>query len=349
MQHYPFREGLGSDNHAGVHPEILAALVSVNISHAPSYGIDPVSETCEHIFKKTFGPNASSFLMFNGTAANVACLKALLKSFEAVVCSPHSHLHTSECGAPETHLGSKLLLAPSRDGKIRPEDIEPFLVQRGDQHAVQARVVSITQPTELGVCYTLEELRELREFTTKHNLKLHMDGARLANAAYFLKCSLKELTADIKLDALSFGGTKNGLLGVEAVIFWDQSLAQDFRYYRKQLMQLPSKTRFLSIQFKTYLESDLWHRISKHSHQMALYLEQGLRKIPSLKILFPVESNGVFVKMPRSWIKPLKSEMFFYVWDEHEGSCRLMTSFDTTEESLNRFIHKALSLEEKKT
>lgn len=337
---------LGSDNHSGIHPRILQALLEANSSHAHSYGGDEFSRECEKLFKKIFGSDSSAFLVFNGTAANVACLKALTRSYEAVICSEQSHLHLDECGAPEYHLGIKLLTLPSEDGKIRPEQIGRLLVRLGDQHHVQPRVVSITQPTELGVCYTMEELAELRKFTRQHNLKLHMDGARLANAAVFLGVSLTELTSGVGLDALSFGGTKNGLLGGEVVVLWNQEEAKHFKFYRKQLLQLPSKMRFMSAQFLAYLNDDLYKEIAEHSHRMAKLLESGLRQISDIDIVHPVESNAVFAKIPKSWSKILKDEMFFYVWDEHQWLCRLMTSFDSTPTEIHRFIDKALALKE---
>lgn len=337
---------LGSDNHSGIHPKILESLMKANTSHAHSYGQDEWSQACEKIIKQKFGQKAQPYLVFNGTAANVASLRALVKSYEAIICSEQSHLHLDECGAPEFHLGSKLLVLPSEDGKITPEAISQLLTRLGDQHHVQPGAVSITQPTELGLCYTLEELKELREFTAKHNLRLHVDGARLSNAAHYLGCSLKNLTEDIGIDALSFGGTKNGLLGVDAVIFWGKEFATDFKYHRKQLMQLPSKMRFLSSQFLAYFEDDLYLDIAKHSHLMAKHLESGLRKNPMVEVLFPTQSNAVFARFPKAWIKTLKSEMFFYVWEEKSWACRLMTSFDSKLDDIDRFLTLANSLKE---
>jgi threonine aldolase len=253
-------------------------------------------------------------------------------------------LDQDECGAPEKHLGVKLLTLSSEDGKITPAQIEKLLVRRGDQHHVQPRVVSITQPTELGVCYSPEELKELRAFTRRHQLLLHMDGARLANAAYFLQASFRELTGDIGLDALSLGGTKNGLLGAEAVIFWNQDWARDFKFHRKQMMQLPSKMRFLAAQFSAYFHQDLWREIASHSHAMALSLKNGLEGIPGVEILHPVESNAVFIRFPKTWTKTLKEQMFFYIWDETRWSGRLMASFDTRAEDINEFVQCARRL-----
>lgn len=341
-----FKESLGSDNHSGIHPNILKALLSANTSHSPSYGQDILTERCQKAFQENFGSNSFSFLVFNGSAANVACLKALTKSYEAVICSDQAHLHLDECGAPEFHLGVKLLTLPSSNGKITPTQIEKLLVRKGDQHHVQPGVVSITQPTELGVCYSLEEMKKLREVTKKHGLRLHIDGARLANAAHFLNCSFQDLTQNIGIDALSFGGTKNGLLGAEAVVFWDENQARDFKFYRKQLLQLPSKMRFLSAQFLAYFENDLWKKIASHSHSCAQLLAEELKGLPEIQILHPVQSNAVFARIPKSWTKPLKEEMFFYIWDERDWSCRFMTSFDSNPEKIKMFVQTARRLKE---
>lgn len=334
----PIHRGFGSDNHSGIHPALLQALVDVNQGHAPSYGTDPLTEKAHQIFRQQFGDQATPFFVFNGTAANVLCIQSLIKSHHSVICAQTSHIQVDECGAPEAHVGCKLMAIPSPDGKIRPQDIEKQLIRRGDQHYAQPRLVSITQPTELGTVYTMDELRDLRDFTKKNGLYLHIDGARLIYAARHLKVSLQELTSELGIDALSFGGTKNGLLFGEAVILFDKDLAKDFKFIRKQTMQLPSKMRFLSAQFIRLLEGDLWKEIADHGIKMAQLLAQNVQDIPQVQITQKVESNAVFARLPSSWIKPLRNNHFFYVWNESTWEVRWMTTFDTQPEDIKNFV-----------
>lgn len=341
---YRFKKSLGSDNHSGVHPAILAAIAEVNVSHAPSYGMDPVSLEAEQEFQRVFGSHVKTFFVFNGTAANVLCVKALLKSYEAVIAAETSHLNSDECGAPEFIAGVKVIPVRTPNGKITPEDIKARAVRRGDQHASQVRMVSITQPTELGTVYTLKELKEIRKVTRDLNLFLHVDGTRLIHAATTLQCELSDLTSEIDIDCLSFGGTKNGLLGAEAVVFFKPECADDFKFFRKQGLQLPSKTRFMAAQFLAFLTNDLWREISAHSCAMAQRLAQQLSDIPEVTICQKVESNAVFVRVPQSWIKPLREHTFFYVWDESDWTLRWMTSYDTQAEEIDQFILKIKGL-----
>lgn len=339
------RNSIGSDNHSGVHPKVLEAILKANGGHAPSYGTDSYSESIQDIFKNHFGPQSKSFFVFNGTAANVLCLRALMKSYEAVICSDVSHLHMDECGAPENAIGCKLHVIHSKDGKITPEQIRPFLIRGGDQHYAQPRVVSITQPTEYGTVYSLEEMRELRRFTKENGLKLHVDGSRLIYAAHKLGCNLHDLTAGIGIDALSFGGTKNGLLFGELVVLYDESAAKDFKYIRKQNLQLPSKMRFLAAQFDELLgPAQLWKEIAGRGHEMALYLKKQLQDIKAITVTQKVEANAVFARIPKEWLKPLREEMFFYVWDEFTYEVRWMMSFDIEKSDIDKFVQKLKSL-----
>ena len=334
---FQFSTGFGSDNHSGVHPKILQALTDLNYGHAHSYGMDEVSQQAAQEFARHFGDDIDVHYVFNGTAANVLCLNALIKSYEAVICADQAHLHLDECAAPEKHLGCKLIPLPTSDGKIRPEQVKQVLKRRGDQHHAQPRAISITQPTEVGTVYSLEEMKALGELAQAEDLFFHVDGARLVNAAVHLGVDLKTLTTDMKVDALSLGGTKNGLLGAEAVILFSRARRKDFKFLRKQAMQLPSKMRFISGQFLIYLQGDLWQEIAQHSTSMATRLHQILAEFPEIQVCYPVQSNALFVRIPKAWTKALKKQAFFYVWDEDQWIMRWMMSFDTTEEQLQNF------------
>ncbi|MCM2282259.1 MAG: low specificity L-threonine aldolase [Bdellovibrionaceae bacterium] len=341
----PAKIGFGSDNHSGVHPEIMTAIAAASRGHAPSYGTDEISARVAKLFEREFGPGTQAFFVFNGTAANVLALDACVKPFQAVLCSEHSHIHVDECGAPERWIGAKLLPVPAPDGKVRVSDLRTRLIRRGDQHYSQAAVVSIAQPTELGTVYSLDELRAIAAFTKEQRLLFHIDGARLVNAAEYLGCSLRELTRDVGVDVLSFGGTKNGLLFGEAVVFFREDLAQDFKYRRKQAMQLPSKTRFVAAQFEAWLGTDLWLRTARHANSMARRLAAGLQSRSSIQLTQLTQANGVFVRLPKSWIAKLRARAFFYVWNELDShstdgrlECRLMTTFDTTPAAIDDFL-----------
>lgn len=333
-----FKKDLGSDNHSGVHPKILAALSEANRKHAPSYGTDPISRLCESEFKRLLGPSARPFFVFNGTAANVLSIRALVQSYHSIICAETAHLNVDECAAPESLIGCKLLTLPTPDGKLTPEQVERCMIRAGDQHYAQPKLVSISQPTEVGTLYSIEELKALREATRRHGLYLHIDGARITNAAEALGVSLKQLTSDIGIDALSFGGTKNGLLFGEAVVFFAPEPAKDFKYIRKQNLQLPSKMRFLAAQFYAFFKDDLWRDIAAHSNQMAQALAERLTEFPEVEVMQEVQTNMIFVRIPKPWTKPLKKQAFFYVFDEHEWIMRWMTSFDTQEEDLQAFV-----------
>lgn len=329
----------GSDNHSGAHPLVIEKLLAENSGHAPSYGTDPTSLRVTENMKKTFGNEAEIFFVFNGTAANVLAISTLVESYHSIICASTSHLQMDECGAPEKAIGCKLVLIESRDGRITPDQIAEKLVRLGDQHASQPKLVSITLPTEYGTCYTLEELRALREFTRAKGLYLHIDGARLVHAANYLKCDLYEITGKLGADAVSFGGTKNGLMFGEAVVVYSQRAKEKLKYLRKQYMQLPSKTRFIAAQFDALLsDDDLWREITSHTHRLALRLRDGLLTIPEVAITQDVQANSVFAKIPKNWVKHLREHYFFYVWDEKTFEVRLMMSFDSTAEHVDDFI-----------
>jgi threonine aldolase len=326
-----------SDNNAVVHPEALEAIRRANEGHAVGYGDDSYTESAVEKFREQFGPDVAVFFVFNGTAANVLSLQALTRSFHSVLCAELSHIYTDECGAPERFTGCKLVPLQAPTGKLTVETVAHAYHGIGDQHHSQPRVVSITQSTEMGTVYKPAEIESLARFAHEHNMFLHMDGARISNAAAAQGLTLRQATRDLGVDVLSFGGTKNGLMGVEAVVFFRPELAQDFMFVRKQGMQLASKMRFLSAQMEALLTNDLWRRNAEHANRMARQLEQALAKIPRLKIVYPVEANGVFAQIPREAIAKIQERYFFYVWNEDQLVVRWMCSFDTTEEDVREF------------
>ena len=329
--------GFASDNNAGVHPEILEAIARANQGHVVAYGDDAYTRSAIAKFEEHFGKGISVFFTFNGTGANVLGLEAMMRPYHAVLCSDYAHIYTDECGAPEKHLGSKLIPLPHQDGKITVEQVKHAYHGIGDQHHVQARVVSITQSTEMGTVYQPQEIQALARFAHDHDMYLHVDGARLANAAASLQQTLRQATRDLGVDVLSFGGTKNGIMGGEAVVFFNQALASDFLFLRKQGMQLASKMRFIAVQFEALLTGELWRRSAEHSNRMAQLLQAEIRKIPQVRVVWRVEANGVFAQIPEHAIEKIKQRYFFYPWIEEESIVRWMCSFDTTEEDVREF------------
>ncbi|MFN3454997.1 MAG: threonine aldolase family protein [Pseudobdellovibrio sp.] len=330
--------GFGSDNHAPVYPSIMEALLKVNKEHEPSYGTDSITEACKNIFKQNFGPSSESFFVFNGTAANILSLRALIRPHESCLVTDISHLNTDECGAPEAFSG-KLIPVLSRNGKFIFEELEKKLIRLGDQHYSQPKAISITQPTEYGTVYSYEELEKIISWAKKHHLYVHIDGARFTNALYFLNTTFQEFCTKLDIDIISFGGTKNGLMFGETIIILNKCLQKDFKYIRKHLAQLPSKTRYLGAQFLAYLNENTHFKIAQNSCDMATYLKEQIEThCRDFTITQPVESNVVFCKIPKKYIKPLKQKYFFYVWDEHTFECRLMTSWDTQKEDIDGFI-----------
>ena len=327
-----------SDNNAGVHPEVLQAVGAANRGHAVGYGDDPYTESVAQEFKRHFGPDIDVFFVFNGTAANCLSLKALTNSYHAVICGEAAHIYTDECGAPEKFTGCKLIPVPVTNGKLTVEGVSHAYHGIDDPHHVQPRVISITQATEVGTVYQPDEIKVLARFAHERGMFLHMDGARIANAAASLGQSLRQATRDLGVDVLSFGGTKNGALGAEAVVFFDTKLDKDFLYLRKQGMQLASKMRFISAQFDALFTGDLWLKSARHANRMARLLQKELREIPQVKIVYKVEANGVFAKIPRSAIAKLQKRYFFYVWNEQQSVVRWMCSFDTTEQDVREFV-----------
>ncbi|MGN6791906.1 MAG: threonine aldolase family protein [Streptosporangiaceae bacterium] len=329
------RKSFGSDNHAGAHQEVVAAIAAANTGDASPYGADDWTSRAANELSGAFGA-VGAYFVFNGTAANVLGISLMLRPFDAVICAESSHLQVDECGATERILGNKVIPLTTPDGKLTPELVQPRLTGRGDEHRAQPRILEIAQVTELGTCYTLDELRRLRDFCRDEGLYLYMDGARLANAAAYLDCELADLAACA--DVLSFGGTKNGAVAAEAVIVMRDDLVAHVPYLRKQQMQLGSKMRFIAAQFTALLEDKLWLRSAQHANAMAARLASGLADVAGVTIRYPVQSNAVFAALSADRISALQREWTFHTWDEHENVVRWMTAFDTTEADVTAFL-----------
>ncbi len=330
--------GFASDNNAGVHPEILKAIEKANTGHQVGYGGDPVTREAIGLFKKEFGTETDVYFVFNGTGANVLALSTVTNSFHSIICADTAHIEVDECGAPEKFTGCKLLPVPSEKGKITPAGIQKYLHGFDFEHHSQPKVISISQVTELGTVYSVDEINAITELAHQHDMLVHMDGARIANAAVALGLSFKAFTKDAGVDMLSFGGTKNGMLMGEAVVFFNTELTTNTKYIRKQSMQLFSKMRFVSAQFLAYFENDLWKANASHANQMAKLLEKEVLKTGKVKLTQKTEANGVFAMLPKEVIPKLQEKYFFYVWNESTCEVRWMTSFDTTEEDIYGFV-----------
>jgi threonine aldolase len=333
----PARRGFASDNAATVHPEVLAAIASANVGHAYGYGHDALTHSLSDRFRDHFGAAARAFPVWGGTAANVLCIRAVCRPWEAVICAQTAHLNVDECGAPEAVAGAKLLSAPADDGKLTPALVERMIERVGDEHAVQPRLVSISQCTELGTIYTVEEVRVLSEIAHERGLLMHMDGARLSNAAAALGVPLGAISTDAGVDLLSFGGTKNGLLGAEAVVFLVPALGEGFEYLRKQSLQLASKMRFLAAQLDALLSDELWLRCASHANAMAARLAERVGELQGVEITRPVQTNAVFARLPADAVGTLSQRYDFYVWDERTSEVRWMCSWDTTAGDVEEF------------
>ena len=326
-----------SDNNAGVHPDILKAISAANQGHVVGYGDDAYTQSAQALFKKQLGEDIQVFFVFNGTAANCLSLKALTDSYHAVICAEGAHIYVDECGAPEKFTGCKLVPVPAENGKLTVEAVRSAYHGIGDEHHVQPKVISITQATEVGTVYGASEIRALADFAHEYGMFLHVDGARIANAVAAQGINLREATRNLGIDVLSFGATKNGALGAEAVVFFNPELAANFKFYRKQAMQLASKMRFLSVQFNAMFTNDLWLQNARHANRMAQLLKREVSRIPQLKIIYPVEANGVFAQIPRKAIAKLQKRYFFYVWNEAQSVVRWMCSWDTTADDVKQF------------
>ncbi|NDP20378.1 MAG: low specificity L-threonine aldolase [Paludibacter sp.] len=336
-------KSFASDNYSGIHPEIFEAIQQANSQHQISYGDDDFTTEANLLFKNLFG-SVEVLYAFNGTGANIICLKCCTLPFQAVICTEYAHIHVDECGAPTQSIGCSLLPVSTIDGKLTPELIKPFLNRIGNVHNTQPKVISISQSTELGTVYSIEELKRLCNFAHSNNLYVHLDGARISNAVAALGVSMKEATVDCGIDIMSFGGTKNGLMLGEAVLIFNNELKANAPYFQKQSAQLYSKNRFIAAQFKSLLSNDLWFRMAMNANKMAKLLASEISKLPNVKITRQVDANAVFVIIPVNVIEPLRKLYPFYEWDAQTHEQRWMCSFDTTEEDVNEFVDKLKEL-----
>ncbi|BDQ38877.1 threonine aldolase [Pseudodesulfovibrio nedwellii] len=331
-------KSFASDNNSGAHPAIMEAMIKANEGFLKSYGDDEISIHTDEVFKEYFGSQASIHYVTTGTAANVLGLRTVTQTYNSVLCAAQAHINNDECGAPEAFGGIKLVPIPSEDGKLTPGAIAPYLGHVGFVHASQPKVISITQPTELGKLYTLKEIEDLVEFAHDRDLLLHMDGARIANACAALDCSFFDMTTALDVDFISFGGTKNGCLMGEAVIFLKPNIGEGFKYLRKQAMQLVSKMRFVSAQLERYLADDLWLENARHANAMAKRLAEKAGAIDGVTIKGSVDCNAMFASIPPEATEILHEKYYFYVWDEHDHTVRWMTSWATTEAMVDEFV-----------
>ena len=327
----------GSDNHSGVHPDIMKAIESVNSGYAIAYGDDEYTKRAINKFKEHFGRDIDVYFVGNGTAANILGIKSITNSFNSIFCAETAHLNVHECCGPEKFTGCKLTVIPTPDGKLTPNLLKPYIVGMGDPHMAQPKVVSITQATEYGTVYTKEEIKALSNFSHKNKMLLHMDGARICNAAASLNVSLAEITKDAGVDVLSFGGTKNGMMFGDAVVFFDKSLSKNFEFIRKQGMHLTSKMRFISAQFEALLSNDLWLKNAKHANEMAQVLYKEIKDIPGLKITQKVQANEIFASLPMEIIKKLRSKYGFHIFNEQNSEVRWVCSYNTTKKDVMDF------------
>lgn len=326
-----------SDNASGVHPRVLEAIARANNGHAPPYGEDAWTQQAIETLRDIFDTDAEVFFTFNGTGANVVGLAAATRPYHAVLCARSAHLWTSECAAPERFFGGKLIPIEDRFGKLTPEAVAPHLKETRGVHTPQARVISLTQPTEWGLLYTVDEIRAFADFAAHHDLLLHIDGARFANAAAALDVTFAEMATYTGVDILSFGGTKNGLLGGEAVLVFNSELATEAAYARKQAMQLASKMRFITAQFLAYLENELWRELANHANDMAQRLAVSLSRTNGIEFVCPVDCNMLFPRLPAEALEALQKDFYFYTWDQEKRIARWVTSFDTTEGDIDSF------------
>ena len=328
----------GSDNHSGVHPDIMKAIEDVNSGYALAYGDDEYSARAIEKFKEHFGKDIDVYFTGNGTAANILGLKAVTSSFNSIYCAETAHMNVHECCGPEKFTGCKLTVIPTPDGKLTVELLKPYIIGFGDPHMAQPRVVAITQATECGTVYRKDEIKALSEFSHENNMILHMDGARLSNAAARLNSSLKDISNDAGVDVLSFGGTKNGMMFGDAVVFFDKKLSKDFEFIRKQGMHLTSKMRFISAQFEALLSNDLWLKNARHANEMAQLLYNEVKDIKGVKVTQKVEVNAVFAQLPKNVINNIQKKYGFHIFNEEKNEVRWMCSFNTTKKEVMDFV-----------
>ncbi|MDA3935854.1 MAG: beta-eliminating lyase-related protein [Actinomycetota bacterium] len=332
------RRGFGSDNHSGVHPDVLQAILVANDGHVPAYGDDVFTEQATAILKGHLGDDIDVRFVFNGTGANVSSLAALCPSWGSVICAETAHINVDECGAPEHIAGVKLVPVATSDGKLTPELVKPHLTGFGFEHHAQPSVISVSNAAEFGTAYSPAELRALADLAHEHGMRLHVDGARIANAAVSQGVSLREIVTDAGVDALSFGGTKNGMLAGEAVVLLGDARTEALPYIRKQSTQLASKSRFMAAQFIAMFEGDLWERCARNANEMAAYLAAGADALPGVEVTQKVQANEVLVVLPQKAIAPLQERWRFHTWDQAASEVRWVTSWDTVREDVDALL-----------
>lgn len=340
VHHDPQWRDFASDNCAGVHPQVLEAIGRANGGHQPSYGADVYTERLRDLVRAEFGERTQAFGVFNGTGANIVALQAMAGRWEGVACAETAHLHTDECAAPEHH-GLKLITVPSTDGRIEPDALAAVARHGSNRHRAQVAALSLSQSTELGTCYDVDELGRVTEAAHRIGLGVHLDGARLANAAATLGCTLRELTTDVGIDVVSLGLTKNGGLVGDCILVLDPDRVRGLPYLKKACTQLPSKTRFIAAQALALFEDDLWLRNAHHANQMARRLADGLAELPGARIVHPVQANAVFASLPAPMVAALRADYEFATWDADRDIVRLMTAFDTEPGDVDAFLAAA--------
>ena len=336
------KKSFASDNYSGVHHKILEKIVEVNNGHVAAYGSDETTQEAINCLKEIFG-DIEVFFVFNGTGANVLALEGMKKRASAVISPESAHIVQDETGAPSKITGMQLLTVPSTNGKLDLDLSKKWLTFKNNFHKPKADIISISQTTEYGTVYTLDEIKAISNFAKENDMLLHMDGARISNAAVALGCSFKEMTGDLGVDVLSFGGTKNGLMFGEALIFFNKDLAKEFSWIRKQNLQLYSKMRFMSAQFIPYIKENIWFECAKNANDIAQYLKIELEKV-NIIVTKEVLANAVFAILPPSIIPKLQEYFHFYIWNENISEVRLVTSFDSTKEDVDNFIKKIKEL-----
>lgn len=336
-----------SDNYSGVHPVIMDKIIKANTGHCPAYGLDPITVEAKEKFRELFG-DVEVFFVYNGTGSNVLALEAMKGRATCVLCAESAHIFQDEAGAPTKITGMQLIPVPSKDGKFDTREAERFLSFKGSFHKPEANIISIAQATELGGVYTPNEIKNISAFAKRNNMLLHMDGTRISNAAVALGCSPREMTADCGVDVLSYGGTKNGLMFGEVIIFFNKELAKDFRRLRKQNLQLNSKMRFISAQYLGLLEDELWYDNALKANAMAKYMKEKLVNL-GIEVTNNVEANIIFAKIPMEILEEMQEFSYFYLWNEYKKESRFITSYDTTKEDVNIFIDKLEELLKKQS
>ena len=337
-------KSFASDNNSGVHPLIMDAIINANSGHAVGYGADKWTEKADEQLKKVFGEDVLPFYVFNGTGSNMVALQVLTKSFHSIITASTGHINVDECGAPAKFTSCMVKEIQTPDGKLTPELILPVLHGFGDQHHSQPKVIYLSQATEMGTVYTQEELKTLCDFAHSYDMYVHMDGSRLANACAFLGTGMKELSLDCGIDILSLGGTKNGMMMGEVVIAFRSQLNEYLKFYRKQSAQLYSKMRYHSAQFIAYFENNLWLKNATQANQMTSLLHKQIKDFPGIQITQSVESNALFLIMPKDVIEKMRETYFFYSWNEERNEVRLVCSWDTTEEDIAAFVASLSSI-----